>query len=36
VIADRLNNKQVEYEKGSGITSFIKNLLGQSNSDKDE
>jgi len=36
VIADRLNNKQVEYEKGSGITSFIKNLLGQSNSEKDE
>lgn len=36
VIADRLNNKQVEYEKGSGISSFIKNLLGQSNLDKDE
>ena len=36
VIADRLNNKQVEYEKGSGIGSFIKNLLGQSNLDKDE
>jgi flagellar biosynthesis protein FlhG len=36
VIADRLNNKQVEYEKGTGITTFIKNLLGQSNSDKEE
>lgn len=36
VIADRINNKQVDYEKGSGISSFIKNLLGQSNSDKDE
>ncbi len=36
VIADRLNNKQVEYERGTGITTFIKNLLGQSNSDKDE
>ena len=36
VIADRINNKQVEYENGSGIGSFIKNLLGQSNLDKDE
>lgn len=36
MIADRLNNKHVEHEKGSGISSFIKNLLGQSNLDKDE
>ncbi len=36
VIADRINNKKVEYEKGSGIGSFIKNLLSQSNLDKDE
>ena len=31
VIADRINNKLVENEKGSGIVSFIKNILGQSN-----
>jgi len=36
VIADRINNKQVENEKGSGITSFIKNLLGHSNLDAEE
>jgi len=36
VIADRINNKQVDNEKGSGITSFIKNLLGHSNLDVEE
>jgi len=36
VIADRINNKLVENEKGTGITSFIKNLLGHSNLDDEE
>jgi flagellar biosynthesis protein FlhG len=36
VIADRINNKQVENVKGTGITSFIKNLLGHSNLDGEE
>jgi len=36
VIADRINNKQIETEKGSGIASFIKNLLGHSNLDVEE
>ena len=31
VIADRINNKLVENEKGSGIVSFIKNILSSSN-----
>jgi flagellar biosynthesis protein FlhG len=36
VIADRINNKEVELNKGTGITSFIKNLLGHSNLDAEE
>ena len=36
VIADRINNKQVESEKGTGIASFIKNLIGHSNLDEQE
>lgn len=36
VIADRINNKQVENQKGSGIGSFIKNLLSHSNLDVEE
>ena len=36
VIADRINNKTVDSEKGSGIASFIKNLLGHSNLDVEE
>ncbi len=36
IIADRINNKQVEAEKGSGITSFIKNLMGHSNLEAEE
>ncbi len=36
VIADRINNKKIENEKGSGITSFIKNLIGHSNLDVEE
>jgi flagellar biosynthesis protein FlhG len=36
VIADRINNKQVDTQKGTGITSFIKNLLGHSNLDAEE
>lgn len=36
VIADRINNKQVEYDRGSGIGTFIKKFLGQSDLDKDE
>ncbi len=36
IIADRINNKQVDAEKGSGITSFIKNLLGHSNLEQEE
>ncbi len=36
IIADRINNKQVEFEKGSGIASFIKNLIGQSNLESEE
>lgn len=30
IISDRINNKQVDNQKGSGITAFIKNLIGQS------
>ncbi len=36
VIADRINNKEIEINKGTGITSFIKNLLGHSNLDVEE
>ncbi len=36
VIADRINNKEIELNKGTGITSFIKNLLGHSNLDAEE
>jgi flagellar biosynthesis protein FlhG len=36
IISDRINNKQVENEKGSGITSFIKNLIGQSDLNNEE
>jgi flagellar biosynthesis protein FlhG len=36
VIADRINNKEVELNRGTGITSFIKNLLGHSNLDAEE
>ncbi|MCL2154975.1 MAG: MinD/ParA family protein [Leptospirales bacterium] len=36
VIADRINNKLVENEKGSGIVSFIKNILGHSNLEDEE
>ncbi len=36
VIADRINNKDVDTEKGTGIASFVKNLLGQSNLDSAE
>ena len=36
VIADRINNKQVEAEKGTGIASFIKNLMGHSNLETEE
>jgi len=36
VIADRINNKQINAEKGSGIGAFIKNLLGHSNLDAEE
>ena len=36
IIADRINNKQVETEKGTGITSFIRNLMGHSNLEAEE
>lgn len=36
VIADRITNKDPELQKGSGLTSFIKNLLGSSNLDDDD
>jgi len=36
VIADRINNKQVDTEKGTGISSFIKNLLSHSNLESEE
>jgi flagellar biosynthesis protein FlhG len=36
IIADRINNKLVENEKGSGIVSFIKNILGNSNLEANE
>jgi len=36
IIADRINNKLVETEKGSGIVSFIKNILGNSNLEAEE
>ena len=36
VIADRINNKDPELQKGSGMTSFIKNLIGNSNLDGED
>ncbi len=36
VIADRICNKSPELQKGSGLSSFIRNLLGQSESEREE
>ena len=36
IISDRINNKQVENEKGSGISAFIRNLIGQSDLNSEE
>jgi len=36
VIADRISNKDPELRKGSGLASFVRNLLGNSNLDDDD
>lgn len=36
VIADRITNKDPELQKGSGLTSFIRNLIGSSNLEDDD
>jgi len=36
VIADRISNKDPELQKGSGLGSFIRNLIGSSNLDGDD
>jgi len=36
IISDRINNKQVENEKGSGISAFIRNLIAQSDLNSEE
>ena len=36
VIADRITNKDPELRKGSGLASFVRNLIGASNLDDDD
>ncbi len=35
VIADRINNKEVDFEKSGGVTAFVRNFIGHFNTDNE-